>query len=59
MGDCLAYPSGKAGKGVTCSDSVPLGQAAVVNEEGCTGNVRPSDMPVGIAGVRRLKRLKV
>lgn len=38
-----------------CGDSVPFGQAAVVNEEGCTGNMRPSVTLVGFRNVR-LKR---
>lgn len=35
-----------------CGDSVPFGQAAVVNEEGCTGNMRPSVTRVGLVSVR-------
>jgi hypothetical protein len=35
------------------------GEAAVVNEEGCTGKVRPSAMPVGIVSVSLHEKLKV
>jgi hypothetical protein len=31
-----------------CGDILTFGQAAVVNEEGCTGKVRSNVMPVGI-----------
>jgi hypothetical protein len=33
-------PPGMEDKRSECGDSMPFGQAAVVNAEGCTGNVR-------------------